>query len=90
MPLWDDVVQRHNSQPFHAFVGGGDQLYNDPVWKTDPLIAWTSITNKAVSRRHNVQGVTFRQVSCSLNSYSPCKRDRRRASAWVKDNVLLA
>lgn len=28
-PVWADLLQRHNERPFHALVGGGDQLYCD-------------------------------------------------------------
>jgi hypothetical protein len=28
-PVWMDLLYRHGQQPFHALVGGGDQLYCD-------------------------------------------------------------
>jgi hypothetical protein len=28
-PLWVDLLRRHKDRPFHALVGGGDQLYCD-------------------------------------------------------------
>ncbi|KXT15005.1 hypothetical protein AC579_7738 [Pseudocercospora musae] len=28
-PLWRDVLNRHQSKPFHVMIGGGDQIYND-------------------------------------------------------------
>ena len=28
-PVWIDLLTKHNEQPFHALVGGGDQLYCD-------------------------------------------------------------
>lgn len=28
-PLWTDLLSKHAEQPFHALVGGGDQLYCD-------------------------------------------------------------
>lgn len=30
-PMWRDVLNTHQSKPFHAMVGGGDQIYNDRV-----------------------------------------------------------
>ncbi|ODA79433.1 hypothetical protein RJ55_05026 [Drechmeria coniospora] len=30
-PLWRDVLNSHQTKPFHAMVGGGDQIYNDCV-----------------------------------------------------------
>jgi hypothetical protein len=31
-PLWTDFFEQHKAKPFHVQVGGGDQIYNDPVW----------------------------------------------------------
>ena len=28
-PVWMDLLTKHNEQPFHVLVGGGDQLYCD-------------------------------------------------------------
>lgn len=36
-PMWKDVIARHNASPFHVMVGGGDQLYNDGVFKVPEL-----------------------------------------------------
>ncbi|KAH0597617.1 hypothetical protein MHUMG1_04996 [Metarhizium humberi] len=30
-PMWRDVLNTHQSQPFHVMIGGGDQIYNDSV-----------------------------------------------------------
>ncbi len=46
--LWKDVLNRHAAGPIHALVGGGDQIYNDAVWKTPPLLAWLDIPDHKV------------------------------------------
>ncbi|KAI9727881.1 MAG: hypothetical protein M1828_005286 [Chrysothrix sp. TS-e1954] len=28
-PLWRDVLAKHQNQPYHVMLGGGDQIYND-------------------------------------------------------------
>ena len=28
-PLWVDLLRAHEQQPYHALIGGGDQLYCD-------------------------------------------------------------
>lgn len=38
--LWRDMKQVHEAFPLHVLVGGGDQLYNDGVWKMPALQAW--------------------------------------------------
>ncbi|PHH90438.1 hypothetical protein CDD83_3646 [Cordyceps sp. RAO-2017] len=30
-PMWRDVLNTHQTQPFHVMVGGGNQIYNDGV-----------------------------------------------------------
>ncbi|KXZ56912.1 hypothetical protein GPECTOR_1g822 [Gonium pectorale] len=45
-PLWRDVMRVHATQPLHAMVGGGDQLYCDDVWNVPSLRQWTSIQDK--------------------------------------------
>lgn len=42
--LWEDVMAVHREKPIHAFVGGGDQLYNDALWQTPSMHAWVSGT----------------------------------------------
>ena len=32
-PLWRDVLNQHASAPMHVMCGGGDQLYNDALFK---------------------------------------------------------
>ncbi|KAK8162782.1 hypothetical protein BKA80DRAFT_236860 [Phyllosticta citrichinensis] len=28
-PMWRDVLNNHQTRPFHVMIGGGDQIYND-------------------------------------------------------------
>lgn len=30
-PMWRDVLNTHQTRPFHVMIGGGDQIYNDCV-----------------------------------------------------------
>ncbi|KAI0391292.1 hypothetical protein F5Y17DRAFT_17687 [Xylariaceae sp. FL0594] len=30
-PMWRDVLNTHQTRPFHVMIGGGDQVYNDVV-----------------------------------------------------------
>ncbi|GFR48239.1 hypothetical protein Agub_g10101 [Astrephomene gubernaculifera] len=46
-PLWRDVMRRHAVQPFHALVGGGDQLYNDSVFACPQLRGWDTAGSAA-------------------------------------------
>ncbi|KAG2178185.1 hypothetical protein INT43_003438 [Umbelopsis isabellina] len=39
-PLWQDVLERHETMPLHILVGGGDQLYQDRMLKEEFMIPW--------------------------------------------------
>ncbi|KAI0473679.1 hypothetical protein GGR56DRAFT_666767 [Xylariaceae sp. FL0804] len=32
-PMWRDVLNNHQTRPFHVMIGGGDQVYNDAVMR---------------------------------------------------------
>ncbi|QRW27563.1 adenylyl cyclase-associated protein 1 [Rhizoctonia solani] len=36
-PLWKDLLDKHAERPFHALVGGGDQLYCDAMMREPEL-----------------------------------------------------
>ncbi|GLI60508.1 hypothetical protein VaNZ11_002671 [Volvox africanus] len=40
LSLWQDLARRHEQQPFHLLLGGGDQLYNDGVFEGPLLKGW--------------------------------------------------
>ncbi|KAI8626737.1 hypothetical protein F5Y19DRAFT_487954 [Xylariaceae sp. FL1651] len=45
-PMWRDVLNTHQTRPFHVMIGGGDQVYNDAVMnKTRLFHEWLEIRN---------------------------------------------
>ncbi|KAF7181131.1 hypothetical protein CNMCM7691_000260 [Aspergillus felis] len=45
-PLWRDVLNEHQTRPFHVMVGGGDQIFNDKVMVESPRFQeWVKIKN---------------------------------------------
>ena len=45
-PLWRDVLNTHQQQPFHVMIGGGDQIYNDAAMRdTHHFQEWLSVKN---------------------------------------------
>lgn len=51
-PLWRDVLNNHQSRPFHVMLGGGDQLYCDAVMRQTNLFQeWLMIRNPI--HKHN-------------------------------------
>ncbi|KAK3341130.1 hypothetical protein B0T25DRAFT_465324 [Lasiosphaeria hispida] len=45
-PMWRDVLNTHQSQPFHVMIGGGDQIYNDKCMQETKIFKeWLMIRN---------------------------------------------
>ncbi|KAH7027648.1 uncharacterized protein B0I36DRAFT_364823 [Microdochium trichocladiopsis] len=45
-PMWRDVLNTHQTRPFHVMVGGGDQIYNDAVMRETTLFQdWLHLKN---------------------------------------------
>ncbi|KAI2630388.1 hypothetical protein GGS26DRAFT_591690 [Hypomontagnella submonticulosa] len=47
-PMWRDVLNNHQTRPFHVMIGGGDQIYNDAVMRdtrTRRFQSWLHIKN---------------------------------------------
>lgn len=45
-PLWRDVLNEHQTRPFHVMIGGGAQIYNDRVLADCPRFReWSQIKN---------------------------------------------
>jgi PhoD related phosphatase len=54
-PLWRDVLNEHQTRPFHVMIGGGDQIYCDKVLhESDLFEEWTRIKNP-----HSKQNAPF-------------------------------
>ncbi|KAF6764847.1 hypothetical protein DFP72DRAFT_985955 [Ephemerocybe angulata] len=41
-PVWMDLLSKHAEKPFHALVGGGDQLYCDSLMREPEMQDWVS------------------------------------------------
>ncbi|KAL2350237.1 hypothetical protein BJ546DRAFT_859846, partial [Cryomyces antarcticus] len=47
-PMWRDVLNNHQSRPFHVMLGGGDQIYNDAAMRDTTLFKeWLATKNPA-------------------------------------------
>ncbi|RMZ75100.1 hypothetical protein DV738_g5655, partial [Chaetothyriales sp. CBS 135597] len=73
-PLWRDVLNVHQTRPFHVMIGGGDQIYNDCV-KSDTVhfARWIQIRNP--HQKHNAPFTAEMQAELEtfyLNRYALC------------------
>jgi hypothetical protein len=51
-PLWRDVMNTHQTRPFHVMLGGGDQIYMDAATvQTKHFGAWSATRN--AHHKHN-------------------------------------
>lgn len=51
-PMWRDVLNNHQTRPFHVMIGGGDQIYNDAAMRQTTLFKqWTESKNPL--QKHN-------------------------------------
>ena len=51
-PMWRDVLNTHQTQPFHVMLGGGDQIYNDCLIGQSALFnEWLEIRNPLHKRK---------------------------------------
>lgn len=71
-PMWRDVLNNHQTRPFHVMIGGGDQIYNDAAMRDTVLFReWTSHRNPA--HKHSAPFSTEMQDELEefyLNRYS--------------------
>ncbi|KAK2768583.1 hypothetical protein FQN54_000439 [Arachnomyces sp. PD_36] len=52
-PMWRDVLNSHQTRPFHVMIGGGDQIYNDKVMiETEIFQEWTKLKNPHEKHHH--------------------------------------
>lgn len=52
-PMWRDVLNTHQTQPFHVMLGGGDQIYQDAVsHETVMFKEWTELKNPLHKHDH--------------------------------------
>ncbi|CAI6279431.1 unnamed protein product [Periconia digitata] len=49
-PMWRDVLNSHQTRPFHVMLGGGDQIYNDAVTRDTTLFRQWSESRDAVQK----------------------------------------
>lgn len=64
-PASQDVLHCHEEKPLHIMIGGGDQLYNDPVWNLPALVQWLQIQDRNIRLAHPFTQEMSDQVCCS-------------------------
>lgn len=79
-PMWRDVLNTHQTQPFHVMLGGGDQIYNDAVMEETKLYKeWSLI--KDVHHKENLPFTPEMQAELELFYLS-------RYSMWFSQGLF--
>ncbi|KZT28528.1 hypothetical protein NEOLEDRAFT_1154428 [Neolentinus lepideus HHB14362 ss-1] len=51
-PVWVDLLAKHQEEPFHALVGGGDQLYCDGLTREPELQEWVTLSKPEEKKKY--------------------------------------
>ncbi|KAL8286205.1 hypothetical protein RQP46_004693 [Phenoliferia psychrophenolica] len=51
-PLWRDVLRAHEQKPIHVLVGGGDQIYCDPLTREPEMQSWITAESEEAKIAH--------------------------------------
>ncbi|OBZ75883.1 hypothetical protein A0H81_04778 [Grifola frondosa] len=55
-PVWIDLLSHHAEQPFHALIGGGDQLYCDAIIREPELQGWVTQSKSDAKKNYRLTG----------------------------------
>ncbi|KAI8579070.1 hypothetical protein K450DRAFT_243713 [Umbelopsis ramanniana AG] len=71
-PLWQDVLDKHATMPFHVLIGGGDQLYSDDMIEEEFMKPW--ITETDIPKRMALPRSMFEEPmeAFYFNNYVNC------------------
>ncbi|KAF9208504.1 hypothetical protein BGZ49_008588 [Haplosporangium sp. Z 27] len=96
-PLWDDLLSAHDQKPFHAMIGGGDQIYNDDVLATPEMVEWLSKDEKerqqtefTSEKKYAVEKFYFEHYTShfSSNVYSQALSLIPSVNCWDDHDIL--
>ena len=51
-PLWEDLLEKHKTTPYHCVVGGGDQIYCDPLAREPEFVDWIASKDEDFKAEH--------------------------------------
>lgn len=87
-PLWQDMLDHHASQGLHCMVGGGDQIYCDPITREPELAEWV---NEASAARKLAMPLTER-IKFAVDRFyfgHYCKLFREGAFARANSSIPM-
>ncbi|KAJ8597901.1 hypothetical protein M405DRAFT_1808 [Rhizopogon salebrosus TDB-379] len=86
-PMWVDLMQKHGEQPFHVLVGGGDQLYCDPLTREPEMQEWLSAKSSLKKNFPLTPAITSCIDRFFFNHY--CSSFRRGAFARANSSIPM-
>ncbi|KAG9057330.1 hypothetical protein FS842_007469 [Serendipita sp. 407] len=61
-PVWADLLEKHAEKPFHALVGGGDQLYCDSLMREPELQEFVGLKTPQAKLGYQISDTLRRAV----------------------------
>ncbi|GBE82620.1 Uncharacterized protein SCP_0410050 [Sparassis crispa] len=87
-PVWTDLLSKHAEEPFHALVGGGDQLYCDGIMREPELQEWVTQTKPEVKKKCTLKEEMRLAIDrFYFNHY--CESFRRGAFARANSSIPM-
>ncbi|KAG6821079.1 hypothetical protein H0H93_007238 [Arthromyces matolae] len=73
-PVWMDLLAKHAERPFHALVGGGDQLYCDSLMREHEMQEWIALKPEEKLRHPLTEDIASTIDRFYFNHYCQCFR----------------
>ncbi|GLB35393.1 hypothetical protein LshimejAT787_0209580 [Lyophyllum shimeji] len=87
-PVWIDLLAKHAETPFHALVGGGDQLYCDSLMREPEMQEWVSKMKPEEKKRFTITEEIYATIDrFYFNHY--CQSFRRGAFARANSSIPM-
>jgi len=84
-PLWTDLLAKHAETPFHALVGGGDQLYCDSLLREPEMQEWVHMKPEERKTAPLTEEISFAIDRFFFNHY--CNSFRNGAFARANSSM---
>ncbi|KAG7092398.1 hypothetical protein E1B28_008755 [Marasmius oreades] len=87
-PCWTDLLSKHSERPFHAMIGGGDQIYCDPLTREPELQEWVTRTKAEGKKRYPLSDEITNAIDRFFFSHY-CKQFRSGAFARANSSIPM-
>ncbi|KAF9264742.1 hypothetical protein L218DRAFT_862250 [Marasmius fiardii PR-910] len=87
-PCWMDLLSKHSEHPFHAMIGGGDQIYCDSLTREPELQEWVTKTKPEERKSYPLSDEISEAIDRFFFSHY-CKQFRSGAFARANSSIPM-